>query len=102
MIGGKSKSKTKAPEDIDEVPTQPKPETGPSTSSPKQGRPSTLDEVSAAPEPSRKKPAERPSAPPVPQRPPETEKEKADRRREELKRELEAKENAPTKKKRRF
>lgn len=74
----------------------------PATLSPKSARPtSTLEAAAGVTEPSPKKeePAtELPSAAAAP----ETEKEKADRRREELKRQLEAKSNAPTKKKRRF
>lgn len=100
MIGGKSKAKTPPRAEI------PPDQAEPATPSPKGVRPaSTTGAVSEAAEPTPQKDsatAERPAAASVVEQAPETEKERADRRREELKRELEAKSNAPTKKKRRF
>lgn len=100
MIGGKSKAKAALRADTPPAPAEP------ATPSPKGVRPpSTLDADSdvAGRAPKKESPtAERPALPPGPEAAPETEKERADRRREELKRQLEAKSNAPTKKKRRF
>lgn len=100
MIGGKSKAKV--PVRAEKPPAQAEPGT-PSPKGVRGGPTSEADSETARPTPKKESPiAGRPAAAAVPEQAPETEKERADRRREELKRQLEAKSNAPTKKKRRF
>lgn len=97
MIGGKIK--TKIPPRAETPPVQAEP----ATTSPKVARPATAVGAGSERTPKKESPtAERPAAPPITEQAAETEKDRADRRREELKRQLEAKSNAPTKKKRRF
>lgn len=99
MIGGKSKAKAPVRAETPTVQAES------ATPSPKGVRliPALEAESEIAEPTPRKEPqAAEPTAPAIPEQAPETEKERADRRREELKRQLEAKTNAPTKKKRRF
>ncbi|CEJ55828.1 hypothetical protein PMG11_02059 [Penicillium brasilianum] len=104
MIGGKAKTKaatpTKTPPVQEESPAVgPSPERKTRGSSPAPMQPATdrVPPKRESREPSL--PVQAPSAAPAPE---ETEAQRADRKREELKRQLEAKSKAPAKKKRRF
>ncbi|KAJ5174917.1 uncharacterized protein N7482_000794 [Penicillium canariense] len=108
MIGGKAKAKAAAPTETSSTqqrPTTPLPERKPRPQSPEaipESKKPTADQASVKPEPPGSSlPAKTSSSAPAPKEE-ETEAQKADRRREELKRHLEAKSKEPTKKKRRF
>lgn len=102
MIGGKAKAKVSEPaRDKSPLPTSDtvvrSPEkTTPAPAKPKVDRQAFKKEESPLPTPAAKKVSSAPLAEP------ETEDQRADRKREELKRSLEAKGKAPAKKKRRF
>ncbi|KAJ5834711.1 hypothetical protein N7447_000737 [Penicillium robsamsonii] len=99
MIGGKAKAKASEPAQDRSPPPTPDKVMSPEKAAParpKADRQAPKKEESPLPTPAVEK---LPSAPPAE---PETEDQRADRKREELKRSLEAKGKAPVKKKRRF
>jgi hypothetical protein len=104
MIGGKSKAKAKDPvQDDTPLPTSESMVMSPDQGSPPEPK-DTQDKKKVAKEEESSLPTlpETEKAAPVPTPGLETEDQRADRRREELKRTLEAKSKAPAKKKRRF
>ncbi|KAJ6131444.1 DNA double-strand break repair and VJ recombination XRCC4 N-terminal [Penicillium sp. IBT 18751x] len=102
MIGGKSKAKLPNPSEA------PSAQPGSVLRSPESAGPSSttaMDDYSQSPEKAAKIKQQKDESPEnhaIPEATPLTEAEKANRKREELKRQLEAQSKAPTKKKRRF